>query len=319
MIKPLFINFRKSVAIVLLFSLGYIGDCNAVARRSIANNNKKRAVPSKVVQIQQMPKYASIVVNANSGKIIHQTNSKEKRHPASLTKMMTLYITFDALKSGRLSMDQEIPVSALAARQPCSCLPINAGETMTVREAIYGAVVKSANNASYVLSEAIAGNSTKFVMLMNAKAKHLGMKDTNFANPDGWHNIKNYTTAHDMAILSIALKRDHAKYYPIFSAKSFRFRGQEISSHNYVMMRYPHADGLKTGYTRPSGFNLATSANKDGSHLVAVVMGAASAKTRDDHMITLLEMAYDNMPITVASNQKRGDGTSVFSRLEAQS
>lgn len=292
---------------------------------------RSSSISKQPVSIVNMRNYASLVVNADTGKIIHQVNAHETRYPASLTKMMTLFIAFDAINSGRLHMDQRLPVSALAARQECSCLPIKAGDTITVRDAIYGAIVKSANNAAYVLGEAVAGNTTKFAIMMNNKAKQLGMKNTRFINPDGLPHAQQVSTAYDMALLGLALKRDHAKYYHMFSTKSFLFKGQTIHSHNHVMKRYPWADGLKTGYVRSSGFNVVTSAKRSTGNLVAVVMGGQTAKARDDHMISLLEGAYRKMPaIRVAQldspskapsmNGKlyKNDRRSVFSAVDGQ-
>jgi len=276
-----------------------------------------------------MRNYSSLVVNTDTGKIIHQVKAHEARYPASLTKMMTLFVTFDAIKAGRLRMDQRIPVSALAARQSCSCLPIKAGETITVRDAIYGAIIKSANNTTYVLGEAIAGNTTKFTAMMNSKAKQLGMANTKFVNPHGLHHPNQISTAYDMALLAIALKRDHPHYYPMFSEKSFQFKNASIESHNHVMKRYPWADGLKTGYVTASGFNLVTSTkNHPAGNLVAVVMGGPTAKARDDHMISLLESAYNKMPNIrvaqidsadlVADGAYKSGRKSVFSAVDTQ-
>lgn len=293
------------------------GDCEAAYKRRQVNRVKS----SSVASIMDMRNYASLVVNYDTGKVIHQVNAHEIRHPASLTKMMTLFVVFDALKTGRLRMDQKLPISAFAARQACSCLPIQAGEMITVKDAIYGAIVKSANNATCVLGEAIAGNTQKFVMMMNKKAKQLGMANTRFVNTNGLPDPRNVSTAYDMARLAIALQRDHSEYYHLFSTKSFKFKGQEIVSHNRVMHRYPWADGLKTGYTKASGFNLATSTKSPDGNLVAVVMGGPTAKARDDHMISLLESAYKKMAtidvaqVTPADNV--GVRRSIFSVTES--
>lgn len=276
------------------------------AQTTVSSNNS----------IVKMKNYSSLVVNTDTGKILHQVNAHEARYPASLTKMMTLFLAFDAINSGKLHMDQRIPVSAVAARQPCSCIPIKEGDTITVKDAIYAAIIKSANNATYVLGEAIAGTASKFSVMMNNKAKELGMKKTNFVNPDGWHHPRHVSTAYDMALLSIALKKYHQKYYHMFSEKSFVFKGNVIDSHNHVMKKYRWADGLKTGYVRASGFNLATSASKPSGNLVAIVMGGQSAEARDNHMIALLEAGYKKMSnIQLAQADNDEHKRSVFSHV----
>lgn len=253
---------------------------------------KKKIVHRIAPSITSMKNYSSLVVNADTGRILHQIHANESRHPASLTKMMTLFLTFEAIKSGHLSMEQKLPVSALAARQPRTNMCLSTGETISVKDAIYSLTVHSANDVSIVLGEAISGNSTKFVHTMNVKAKQLGMKNTTFKNPSGLPHPQQVTTAYDMARLALALKRDYKEFYPMFSITSFNFRGREVNTHNGVMLRYPWADGLKTGYVNASGYNVVTSAKKPEGNLIAVVMGGPTSKARDDHTIHLLETAY---------------------------
>jgi D-alanyl-D-alanine carboxypeptidase len=246
----------------------------------------------KSLNIKSSPNYSSIVLNADTGEVIHAVNHNKKRYPASLTKMMTLYLTFDALKKNKLGFSQSITVSKRAASMPRSNIDLKKGQRITVRQAIYALIVKSANDASVVLSEGISGNEDNFVALMNKKAKELGMYDTKFQNSHGWHHDGQYTTAHDLSKLATALRRDFPGYYHLFSMKSFVYRGKEIRGHNRVLGRYKHADGLKTGYVNASGFNLATSTSKPEGKLVAIVMGGQTAKIRDDHMINLLDKGY---------------------------
>ncbi len=241
--------------------------------------------------------YASIVINAKTGRVLFAKNADQRRYPASLTKMMTLYITFETLKKKKLSPLQKLTVSKHASEQPRSNIDLKRGQKITVRKAIHALIVKSANDAAVVLGEAISGDRRKFIGLMNKTAKKLNMKNTNFQNAHGLHHEKQYTTARDMAKLASALKKDFPRYYHLFSMTSFTYRGKEIKGHNRVLKRYEWADGLKTGYVNASGFNLATSTKKPEGNLVAIVMGAQTARIRDDHMIDLLDNAYARLGI----------------------
>ena len=241
--------------------------------------------------------YASIVINAKTGRVLFAKNADQRRYPASLTKMMTLYITFETLKKKKLSPLQKLTVSKHASEQPKSNIDLKKGQKITVRKAIHALIVKSANDAAVVLGEAISGDRRKFIGLMNKTAKKLNMKNTKFQNAHGLHHEKQYTTARDMAKLASALKKHFPKYYHLFSMTSFSYRGKEIKGHNRVLKRYEWADGLKTGYVNASGFNLATSTKKPEGNLVAIVMGAQTARIRDDHMIDLLDNAYARLGI----------------------
>ena len=274
--------------LAIFFSISNIGYAKQKASNIDASN-------IHVKNIQNSPNYASVVLDVNSNKMIYAVNPHEKRYPASLTKMMTLYLTFDALKKKKLSFSHSILVSQKAADMPKSNIDLKKGQKITVRQAVYSLIVKSANDSAVVLSEAVAGNEDKFVALMNKKARELQMHNTKFQNPHGWHHNQQYTTAHDLSKLATALRRDFPGYYHLFAMKSFVYRGREIRGHNRVLDRYRGADGLKTGYVAASGFNLATSTNKPEGKLVAIVMGGRTAKMRDDHMITLLDMGYKKL------------------------
>lgn len=237
-------------------------------------------------------KYASLVVDAESGDVIYSRNANKIRYPASLTKMMTLYLTFQALEEGKLYYYQKIPVSKKASLQPRTKLWLKKGQTITVRDAIMSLIVRSANDAAVVLAEAIDGTEAKFANHMTKTARQLGMSNTTFKNASGLPNKYQKTSAYDMAKLGIALKRDFPKYFPLFSKTSFKFRGKIITSHNRVLTRYKWADGLKTGYTNASGYNLVTSTSHPNSKLVGVVMGGPSSAVRDNHMIQILDYSY---------------------------
>ncbi|MEK6734631.1 MAG: D-alanyl-D-alanine carboxypeptidase family protein [Pseudomonadota bacterium] len=238
-------------------------------------------------------KRSSLVVDLNSGKVLHAVNEHSARYPASLVKMMTLYITFKKLSSGTLTLDQKLLVSKKAAAMPRTNMNLKAGTTISVRKAILGLIVHSSNDASVVLAEAIGGSEKNFVIMMNNQAKKLGMKKTIFYNASGWHNKYQKSTAYDLAKLAIALKKDFPKYFPWFSVTKFTFNNVTYHSHNHVVKNYAWANGLKTGFTNPSGFNVATTASKNGKHLVGVVMGEKTASARDKLMIKLLDNCFN--------------------------
>lgn len=238
-------------------------------------------------------KYAAIVVDARTGEVLHEENADTLTYPASLTKMMTLYLTFDALDSGRLRLDQALPVSAWAEAQSPTKLGLRAGKTLRVEQAILGLVTKSANDASVVLAEALGGSEAKFAEMMTRKARELGMRNTVFRNSNGLPNMEQLTTARDFSILSRAMLSDHSRYYPYFSRRAFVYGGRSLNNHNRLMSRYEGMDGIKTGYTVASGFNLAASAVRDGRRLVAVVLGGKSAASRDARMEVILDKAFD--------------------------
>ena len=235
-------------------------------------------------------KSASLVIDVNNLKVLHQENASKVRYPASLTKMMTLYLVFDGLNSGKITMDTKIKVSRRATLEKPSRLGLNPGETITIREAISALIVKSANDVAYAVGEHLGnGNVGRFVQMMNRKATRLGMKNTHFTNPTGWHDKNQYTTAYDIAKLGIALRKYHPQYYKLFSMKEFSFRGKKIKTHNKVLLKCKHVDGIKTGFTNPAGFNLVTSVKNKKSNIVAVVMGGNTAKERDDKMTSLIK------------------------------
>ncbi|WP_449230993.1 serine hydrolase [Azospirillum doebereinerae] len=252
-------------------------------------------------------KAASIIVDARTGEVLHEQDADAVTHPASLTKMMTLYLTFDALDDGRLSLDQALPVSSWAESMSPTKLGLRAGSSLRVETAILGLVTKSANDAAVVLAEALGGSETRFAEMMTRKARELGMRNTLFRNASGLPNMEQVTTARDFSILSRAMLADHPKYYPYFSRRNFVYGGRSLPNHNRLMSRYEGMDGIKTGYTVASGFNLAASATRDGRRLVGVVMGGKSAVSRDNRMEALLDQAFGK------PNRGREDGPLVAS------
>ncbi|MDA0939230.1 MAG: D-alanyl-D-alanine carboxypeptidase [Proteobacteria bacterium] len=239
-------------------------------------------------------KYASIIIDADTGEVLHECNARELRFPASLTKMMTLYITFDAVQSGKLKLYQQLTLSEYAASQERSNMDLMPYTKVSAIDAIFGIVIKSANDFATMIGEFIGGDEEGFVRLMNLKAKRLGMHSTTFKNANGLPNKEQVTTAYDMALLARALWRDHSRYFSIFSKKSFVFNGKKFVGHNYVLSKYQYANGLKTGYIKDSDFNIATTAaRKSHGNLVAVVMGGKTPELRDAHVMELLDRAYE--------------------------
>lgn len=238
------------------------------------------------------PKAASIIVDADSGAVLYESNSRATAYPASLTKMMTLYLLFEAIEAKQLKLESLLPVSAHAAAQPATDLGLRAGQRITVEKAILALVVHSANDVAVVVAEALGASEARFARMMTKKAKQLGMSSTVFRNASGLPDANQITTARDMAILGRALVARFPDFYPYFSAHNFSHLGRVYTSHNRVVQNYPGADGLKTGYTRASGYNLATSATRDGRRIIAVVLGGKTARSRDAQMMALLDKGF---------------------------
>ncbi|RWG58574.1 MAG: D-alanyl-D-alanine carboxypeptidase [Mesorhizobium sp.] len=255
------------------------------------------APPESVLAVPAQPqKYAAIVVDASTGKTLFEVNSTAQRYPASLTKMMTLYMLFEALESGRVSKETQIPVSNHAASQPPTKLRFRRGETIDVDSAIRAMVVKSANDVAVAVGEYLGGGSEEqFAAMMTAKARQLGMTSTNFRNACGLPDDGQVTTARDMAVLGIALQRRFPQHFHYFSESDFMFRGRLVRGHNDMLGRVRGVDGIKTGYIRASGYNIVTSYNADGRHLIVVVMGAQSARQRNDHVEALIQRSLSPM------------------------
>lgn len=237
---------------------------------------------------------ASIVICAETGKILHEKNADAITPPASLTKMMTLYLTFKALKAGKLTLDQNLLVSKHATMAGPSKLWLKAGSTITVRQAILAMVTKSANDASIVIAEALGkGSEAHFATLMTQQARYLGMSKTVFKNAHGLpHKPHNQTTARDMATLSCSLYRHFPEYFKFFKEPKFTYKGQVHANHNHLLGKIPGVDGIKTGFINASGFNLAASMVRNNRRIIAVVMGGESVKSRDNKMVKLLEATY---------------------------
>ena len=237
-------------------------------------------------------KYASFIINENTKRIYHNANADTRNYPASLTKIMTLYLVFDALKSKKISMNSKFKVSKRATKQPPSKLNLSAGSNITVKNAILALVTKSANDVATVIAENLGKSERNFARLMTRKAKKLGMTRTTFRNASGLPNRGQLSTARDMATLGIAIRKNHPKFFKLFKTKSFIYKGIKYTNHNNLLGSYSGTDGIKTGYTNASGFNLVASVERNGQRIIGVVFGGKKARSRDKHMVTLLNKYF---------------------------
>jgi D-alanyl-D-alanine carboxypeptidase len=244
-------------------------------------------------------KQASIVIDANTGQILHEQFADAPRYPASLTKMMTLYLVFSEIEQGRLSFDTKITVSARAAAVAPSKLDLDVGEEIAVLDAVKALITKSANDMAVALAEHIGGSEVQFARLMTERARQIGMRSTTFRNASGLPDPGQITTARDMATLGLRLQDDFPQHYRLFSLTAFTYRGKTYRSHNTLLHGFPGMDGIKTGYTRASGFNLVSSVRAESKHVVAAVFGGKTAQARNAHMRMLLYRALEK-----ASTQK---------------
>ena len=257
-------------------------------------------------------RYASIVIDAKSGKVLHASNPDRRRYPASLTKMMTLYMLFDALDRGRLTLNQRLKVSRRAQGMAPSKLGLKRGHTIKVKDAILALITKSANDVAVVVAESLGRTEVKFAQMMTKKARAIGMRKTRFRNASGLPNRRQLSTARDMAILAQHLIDDFPQFYHYFGTQRFSYKRRSFHNHNNLLKNYPGVDGIKTGYIRASGFNLVASSKRRGRRLIGVVFGGKSAKSRDRHMRRLFERAFALVPKNrknrpAATMVKRGD------------
>ncbi|RWE45706.1 MAG: D-alanyl-D-alanine carboxypeptidase [Mesorhizobium sp.] len=285
-------------------------------RQALSGIVSKSASPLKTIMILAMAmtfvvadaasslaaKSAAIVVDAKTGKVLYSANADGRRYPASLTKMMTLYLTFEAMAKGKISRNSPVVFSAHASAEAPTKLGVKPGGSVTVETAILSIVTKSANDSATALGEMIGGNETNFARMMTAKARQLGMNGTVFRNANGLPDPGQFTTARDMATLGIALREHFPQYYGYFAQRSFLYGRQRINGHNRLLGRIKGVDGIKTGYTRASGFNLVSSVNDGNRRLVAVVMGGTSGGSRDNQMAGLI-----NTYLPRASTRGGGD------------
>ncbi len=247
-------------------------------------------------------RFAEIVIESSTGYVLSEKNPDKRLYPASLSKMMTLYLTFDALEDGTLSKNAHVPVSRRASSQEPSSLGLSAGDSVRVEDCILGIATKSANDCAVVLAEAVGGSEEHFATLMTAKAHQLGMKNTHFVNASGLFKPQQYSSARDMSTLARALIRNHSRYYHYFSTESFTYNGATFPNHNKLMAIYRGMDGLKTGYVYASGYNLAASAVRNGTRLIGVIFGGQTAKSRNNAMAQLLNQGFARISNTRLSS-----------------
>lgn len=238
------------------------------------------------------PKYAALVIDAHTGQVLYSRNADEPRYPASLTKVMTLYLLFEKLEKGEATLKSRITMTQRGAKMPPSKLGLGVGQTISVEDAILALVTRSANDVASATGAFIAGTEDRFAQVMTKKARALGMSKTTYKNASGLPNRAQITTARDQATLAMRIREDFPQYYHYFSAEYFTWGKARIRNHNRLLGRYQGATGLKTGYTNASGFNLTTTVEREDKYLVGVVMGGTKAKSRDDHMIEILDRAF---------------------------
>ena len=273
------------LAALLMVSVASAPPAEARTHKSKVVKNKAKATPIKIGT-------GAIIINEATGEVLYSRNPDKKLYPASMTKVMTLYLTFEALQKGTLTLDTQLPVSREAATRAPSKLGLNAGSTISVEDAILGLVTRSANDAATVLAEGIGGTEPDFGYLMTAKARQLGMRNTVYRNASGLPNKEQMSTPRDQATLGIAIHRDFPKYYAYFGTRSFTYKGQTHTSHNRFALNYRGADGIKTGFIGLSGFNLLAAAQRDGTRLVGVVFGGSTAKSRDAYMGEIMDASF---------------------------
>src|ERR1700688_580134 len=268
------------------------------------------------------PAFSSIIVDGNSGATLSATNPDPSRHPASLTKIMTLYLLFERLEAGKMKLDTEMDVSEHASEQAPTKLGLRPGQTIPVEDAIKGLVTRSANDAAVVIAEAIAGDEDDFAKLMTRKARALGMSRTVYRNASGLPDDDQVTTARDQSTLGRAIQDRFPRYYRYFSTTAFNYHGHSIRNHNRLLGNVEGVDGIKTGYTRASGFNLVTSMRRGNRHLVGVVLGGRSGGSRDAIMRNLLaenlEKAANKRTVAAITERSASDANADVTEADAQ-
>ena len=274
-----------------------------------------RQHPARAEASYSGPMWEAILVDAETGQVLRELNADVTTYPASLTKMMTLYLTFEALNQGRIRLDTPFVVSSYAASRAPSKLALEPGETVSTHELILGVVTKSANDAATVLAEGLGGGEANFAQMMTAKAHQLGMTQTFYRNASGLPDPDQRTTARDIARLALALYHSFPREYRYFATREFYFRGELVRSHNHLLDWYPGADGIKTGFINDSGFNLAASAVRNGHRLIGVIMGGRTWRERDRQMGSLLDQGFADI---AANNPAQRSAAPVVAATSSQ-
>lgn len=294
------------VAAAAIALTGLAGPAEAKAKHKHAGARNL----SGFLHFTSQPKYAAIVVDAKSGEVLYEQAPDAHRYPASITKVMTMYLAFEALQTRHLSLDERIVVSPHAAAMAPSKVGLRAGQTIAVRDAMNAIAVLSANDMAVAMAERLGGTEAHFAELMTAKARQLGMNNTQYVNASGLPDTRQLSTARDISILSRAVLRDYPQFYSFFSTRQFTYLGRTTRNHNHLLGSMPGVDGIKTGFTNASGFNLAASAMRDDHRLIAVVLGGSSTAARDLHVEDLLEAGF-----TVEKKREIGQATTVAQNL----
>jgi D-alanyl-D-alanine carboxypeptidase len=278
-----------AVVLAIIAGFGFVATAEAAPKKEAAKHKPVR-------KTTVAGSYSSIVLDAATGRVLHEDNADAQKYPASLTKMMTLYMIFEALDAGKIKLSTTWTVSRHSASMSPTKLGLEAGEIIAVRDIILGLITKSANDAAATAAEGLGGTEDNFGEMMTARARRLGMSNSTFQNASGLPDPGQVTTARDMAKLSRALIRDFPHYYSYFSTPEFTYAGRRHANHNRLMNWYEGADGIKTGFIRASGFNLAASAVRDNRRIIGVVMGGPSPVARDQYMGKLLDAGFARMP-----------------------
>jgi D-alanyl-D-alanine carboxypeptidase (penicillin-binding protein 5/6) len=265
---------------------------------------------SAQANVNSASKYSAIVIDANSGEVLYAKRADSPRYPASITKVMTLDLTFEALAQGQLSMDEQIPISKHAASQQPTKLGLSAGSTITVSDAIQAISIQSANDMAVAMAERLGGTESRFGAMMTLRAQELGMTNSRFVNASGLPDSRQISSARDLAILSRAVMRDFPQYYAYFGQRQFVYQGRVMNNHNHLLTQMQGVDGLKTGFTSASGYNLAASAVRDGKRLIAVVLGGTSNASRDSQVQTLLQTGFE-----VVRRRENGENITIAQNL----
>jgi D-alanyl-D-alanine carboxypeptidase len=317
---------RASSRVLQVCIFGLVTITTAVIFTSEADARRYRhrqARQQHVARESYSPAFSSIIVDGNSGATLSANNPDASRHPASLTKIMTLYLLFERLDAGKMKLDTEMQVSEHASEQAPTKLDLRPGQTIRVEDAIKGLVTRSANDAAVVIAEAIAGDEGDFAKLMTRKARALGMTKTVYRNASGLPDDEQVTTARDQSMLGRTIQDRFPRYYRYFSTTAFNYRGRSIRNHNRLLGSIEGVDGIKTGYTRASGFNLVTSMRRGNRHLIGVVLGGRSGGSRDAIMRNLLaenlEKAATKRTIAAITEHGASDGNADVAEAEAQS
>src|SRR5205823_313361 len=303
-------TLRACVLGLVTFTTAITITSDSAEARRYRHRHYARHHHSQPARESYSPQFSSIIVDGNSGATLSSNNPDASRHPASLTKIMTLYLLFERLEAGKMKLDTEMDVSEHASEQAPTKLGLKPGQTLKVEDAIKGLVTRSANDAAVVIAEALAGDEDSFAKMMTRKARALGMSKTVYRNASGLPDDDQITTARDQATLGRAIQDRFPRHYRYFATSTFVYRGHAIRNHNRLLGNVEGVDGIKTGYTRASGFNLVSSMRRGNRHLVGVVLGGRSGGSRDAIMRNLLAENLDKAASkrTVAAITERGPG-----------